>query len=126
MKNLKESLLESGNLDCKCKVSTELVKDMEVYGFVPSYIETLMLPLGKAVVCSNRVVVSINGSYVRFPIYQTVSRCETEMLSMEIYMFLLCFLVRIVQFSYVINIILKEEILIIFVKYPKITKCVML
>ncbi len=83
MKNLKESLLESGNLDCKCKVSTELVKDMEVYGFVPSYIETLMLPLGQAVVCSNRVVVSINGSYVRFPIYQTVSRCESEMLSME-------------------------------------------
>ena len=66
MKNLKESLLEKGNLDCGCKVSMKLVDEMEVYGFVPSYSESFMLPLGQVTVCSNRVVACLNGAYVRF------------------------------------------------------------
>ena len=83
MKNLKESLLEKGNLDCGCKVSMKLVDEMEAYGFVPSYSESFMLPLGQVTVCSNRVVACLNGAYVRFPIFQSISHCDDEMLLMK-------------------------------------------
>lgn len=83
MKNLKESLLEKGNLDSECKVSSKLIGEMEIYGFVPYSHELIMLPLGQVIACSDRVVMPINESYIRIPIYPKITRCDEEKLLIE-------------------------------------------
>lgn len=85
MKNLKESLLEKGNLNCDCKVSTKLVGEMEIFGFVPYSHESISIipPLGQVIACSDRIILSINESNIRIPIYQTIARCDEEMLLAE-------------------------------------------